>query len=386
MGRHMKTEGAHGAASSKSARKPRFKQTAVSPVTPQKHVSQKKSGRAKKTIVTIVILALLGTGAYIAKPFFQGFFAASQTVSTGVDVEVSFANGSNAGQFADQLYQKGLVSSTSEFIDEVKAQEAGAKLKPGVYMIKGGTSVSEIVKMLTMGPEAFGIKLSIPEGYTVDKIAKRAQEVYGINPEDFKAQAKASKFAGEFSFLQEAHDDSLEGFLYPKTYTFPGNKPTAEDVIRAMLSQYQKEVAGLDFTSAQARIKADYGVEMTPYKFLTLASIIEREATTPEQQGLVSSVFYNRFKEGMPLQSDATMMYVTGGEVTAADLKIESPYNTYLNSGLTPTPICSPSMGSIKAALNPDSTKYLYFFINEKVTQFSETFEEHNQAIERARG
>ena len=112
-----------------------------------------------------------------------------------------------------------------------------------------------------------------------------------------------------------------------------------------------------------------------------MASIIEREALTDEQRLNVSSTFYNRLKVDMPLQSDATMMYVTGGEVTADDLQTDSPYNTYLNPGLTPTPICSPSIESIQAALEPANTDYFYFFINENVHQFSETYEEHQQAI-----
>jgi UPF0755 protein len=116
-----------------------------------------------------------------------------------------------------------------------------------------------------------------------------------------------------------------------------------------------------------------------------MASIIEREAVTDDQRASISSVFYNRLQAAMPLQSDATMGYVTGGEVTADDLKQESPYNTYLNEGLPPTPICAPSLASIQAALAPADTNYLYFYIvqenGQTTSSFSETYDEHLASI-----
>ena len=155
-----------------------------------------------------------------------------------------------------------------------------------------------------------------------------------------------------------------------------------------MLDQYQAEVVPLNLDGAAANISSAYGIELDGYDILTIASIIEREAVTDEDRPLVASVFYNRLRDSMPLQSDATMGYVTGGEVTADDLKQESPYNTYLNQGLPPTPICTPSMASIKAAMEPASTDYLYFLIIENGNYsnhtFSKTYEEHQAAIDKA--
>lgn len=357
-------------------RNPRFKTASLTQSQPQKP--------KKKPLVWLIVLVLVITFGSFVIANSSAWFSSGADVVAGEEIKVTFAEGSSAPQFAEELYKAGVISSKSDFISEVKAQNAASKLKPGTYMLKSGMSISELVKILSEGPDAYAVKLSIPEGYTVDKTAKRVEEVYGISPKEFKSKCKASLYVADYPFLKEAHDDSLEGFLYPKTYTFSSAHPTSEEIIRAMLNQYKKEVASLDFAAATSRIKDAYGVDMNQYDFLILASIVEREATTPEQQGLIASVFYNRMKQGMALQSDATMMYVTGGEVTADDLKIESPYNSYLNKGLTPTPICSPSLSCIKAAMNPDKTDYLYFFINDKVTQFSETFEEHNQAIERS--
>ena len=184
-------------------------------------------------------------------------------------------------------------------------------------------------------------------------------------------------------------DDSLEGFLWASTYDFSGKEVSADAVIRAMLDRYVTATASLDWQSGEAALKGAYGVDFDDYDVLILASVIEREAVTEQDRPLVSSVFYNRMRDGMPLQSDATMGYVTGGEVTADDLKKESPYNTYLNKGLPPTPICTPSIECVQAALNPQSTDYLYFLIIENGTYsnhtFSRTYDEHMAAIEQAK-
>lgn len=242
-----------------------------------------------------------------------------------------------------------------------------------------------MIAQLIEGPNTTDNQLTIPEGLTVAQTAARVQDALGISSDDFLAQAKASNYVDDYPFLADAQDDSLEGFLCPKTYDFSGKDVTADTVIRAMLDQYEAEVASLDFATAEASIKSTYGVDMSDYDIIVMASIIEREAVTADDRPLVSSVFYNRLAAGMDLQSDATMAYVTGGEVTADDLKTESPYNTYLNAGLTPTPICSPSLASIQAALSPASTDYYYFYIVEDGTRsvhaFSETYEQHQQVI-----
>ena len=145
----------------------------------------------------------------------------------------------------------------------------------------------------------------------------------------------------DYSFLEGAANDSLEGFLFPKTYSL-GKDPSADDVIRAMLDQFNAEYKSLDFASCEAKIKERYGVEMSDYDIVNLASIVEREGLNADQRAHVASVFYNRLAgklDGLRyLNSDATMMYVTGGEVTADDLQSDSPYNTYKHEGCRPRP------------------------------------------------
>ena len=158
----------------------------------------------------------------------------------------------------------------------------------------------------------------------------------------------------------------------------------AVGAIRAMLDQFNTEYKSLDFASCEAKIKERYGVEMSDYDIVNLASIVEREGLNADQRAHVASVFYNRLAgklDGLRyLNSDATMMYVTGGEVTADDLQSDSPYNTYKHEGLPPTPICSPSLEALKATLEPTDSDDLYFYITQDEEYFSQTYEEHQQS------
>ncbi len=206
-----------------------------------------------------------------------------------------------------------------------------------------------------------------------------AQAYDSISKEDFLNQAKASNYVDDYSFLKGAANDSLEGFLFPKTYSL-GDSPTADDLIRAMLDQFKTEYKSLDFASCEAKIKERYGVEMSDYDIVNLASIVEREGLNADQRAHVASVFYNRLAgklDGLRyLNSDATMMYVTGGEVTADDLQSDSPYNTYKHEGLPPTPICSPSLEALKATLEP-TTDDLYSSIR-RTRSTSQTYKSIN--------
>jgi len=357
-----------------------------------RHVTVKSSARQDRggiraravTIIVgvVVIAALVFVGVRFVLPLVSGGTTDdSRSIVAGQSVEVTIPAGSSAGQIAQSLYDAGVISSTSDFLAQVQRRDISASLKSGTYTFITGGDMDSIFALLTSGPNSSSASLTIPEGYTLKKIAAAVETTFGVSADDFIAQATVSNYIGDYPFLSAAANDSLEGFLFPKTYDFSGKTVTADLVIRAMLDQYKVEMAKLDFASAEAMIQSTYGVTMSDYDILTLASIIEREAVTDDDRPLVASVFYNRLRDGMKLQSDATMGYVTGGEVSADDLKTDSPYNSYLYGGLPPTPICSPGLPSIQAALEPSSTNYYYFFISDTVHQFSETYEEHQQAI-----
>ncbi len=306
------------------------------------------------------------------------------TVEAGTSVTVTIPDGSGASEVALILYEAGIIESQSEFLATVRRLEAEQSIQSGAYTFTAGDDYSDIVSLLTTGPNASTARVTIPEGYTVTQTAAVVEEVLGISSEDFLAQATASNYVDDYDFLAAAEDDSLEGFLFPRTYDFSGQEDvTADTVIRAMLDQFETELssAGIDLDEAAATLSARFGITVDAYDIITMASIVEREALTDDQRGLIASVFYNRLAYGMRLQSDATLYYSLGREVTAADLETDDPYNTYTRDGLTPTPICSPSLASIEAAADPDDTSYFYFYITSSVEVFSETYEGHLQAI-----
>ncbi len=332
-------------------------------------------------IAVLAIAAVIAGLLFVVVPAVSGLLTSDEsTIEAGIEVQVTIPEGASGDEIASILSTNDIIPDPQDYYAAVTALGAETSLKPGDYLFTTLQDPEEVVAQLVAGSNVEGLTLTIAEGLTVAQTAERVESVLGISQEEFIAQAVASNYVDDYEFLEDAANDSLEGFLYPKTYTF-SDEPTADDVIRVMLDQYEIEVASLDFDAARATILSRYGIEMSDYDFLILASIIEREALTEEQRYNIASTFYNRLEINMALQSDATMMYVTGGEVTADDLTVESPYNTYLNTGFPPTPICAPSLSSIKAALDPADTDYFYFYITTEVEYFSETYEQHLQAI-----
>lgn len=329
----------------------------------------------------VIVAAVVVIGVWGVPRLFQHSEPQQEGYPAGEEVVVTIPEGAGGSQIAQILIENHVISDEAAFYQEIQKQHADAKMKSGTYLLITGGTPSEVVRQLVSGPNATQFQLKLAEGLTLERTAAAVEEQLGVPADEFVEQAKASNYQDSYDFLADVGDDSLEGFLFAKTYDLGGKEATADMVIRTMLNQYQSEVGTLDMETARAAIRERYGIEISDYGLLKVASIIEKEAVTDEDRPLVASVIYNRLSIGMAIQSDATMMYVTGGEVTASDLQIDSPYNTYLNNGLTPTPICSPSMASIVAAMEPADTEYLYFFINDKVHQFSVTYEEHQQAI-----
>lgn len=332
------------------------------------------------TIFAIVLLiAALGGAAWWFTNNFGGLFKEDTSlVATGVEVPIVVSDGSTVADIGRTLKSAHLIESVDSFTNAVRQKGAESSLKPGAYSIIGGTSVDNIVALLQAGPEE--TTFTIPEGLTLARTAQLVEEAYEgeITADAFMAAAtNATAFAEAFPFVSGAYDNSLEGFLFPKTYS-KSKGDTAESLIRRMLTQYQQEVANLDYTFAEER-------GLSAYDVLKLASIVEREATE-ENRDTVASVFYNRLASAMPLQSDATVAYLVDGDPTPEDLQIESPYNTYLIEGLPAGPICSPGLDALQAATAPADTPYLYFYFTENEDgtmnySFSETYEEHQDAI-----
>lgn len=206
-------------------------------------------------------------------------------------------------------------------------------------------------------PEPEQYKVTIPEGLTIKQTAEKVAALTGgtVTADEFNAAARAGDY--DYAFLPVC-DGNLEGFLFPKTYRVT-EEDSARDVVVMMLDQFGKETGALDWAWAQ-----EHG--LTPYDVLIIASMVEKEAKMPEERPVIASVIYNRLRAGMKLQVDATVQYALGTwkpTLTYSDLEVDSPYNTYRINGLPPGPICNPGFESIRAALHPDQTDYLYYIL-----------------------
>lgn len=325
--------------------------------------------------VLIIAIILIIFGVFTA---FKGCSSAN-LVPKGTEVTVVVEDGEGANSVAKTLVEKGLIANANEFTDYLNKHNASNSLHPGTFTLVGGSSIEEMVKVLQtpVQPEMF----TIPEGSTIKQTASIVAEASkgSISAADFeKAASDASVYAADFDFLEEVGTNSLEGFLFPKTYPID-SKSTANSLIRAMLDQFKKETASLNFSYARSK-------DLSFYDVVKLASIIEKEADA-NQRGKVASVFYNRMDAGMRLESDATIAYVVGHDPTKEDVEQENEYNTYFIDGLPPTPINSPSLACLAAACDPETTPYYFFYFEEDSNgqmqyYFSETYEEHRAAFE----
>lgn len=337
--------------------------------------SPQKNSPIPIIIAGVVIAALVAAVIFFVVPAVGSLFSSSQepSVEAGVEVEVTIPEGASGDQIASILSENHIIEDPKVYYATVREMQADMLLKPGDYLFTTLQDPNEVVQQLIDGPNIVGVTLTIQEGLTVDQTAARVEETYGIPADDFLAQAKASNYVDDYPFLEGAYDDSLEGYLYPKTYSL-GDEPTSDEIIRALLDQFVVETEGLNLEDGANGLSAQ--------EIVSLASLVERETAAVDERSLVASVIYNRLDAGMPLQIDAAIVYARGGgsdPVTYDDLEIDSPYNVYQNTGLTPGPICSPSVSSIEAALNPADTSYLYYVLSPEgngTHNFSETYEE----------
>lgn len=317
--------------------------------------SHSGSPLAVVAVVAAVVAVVAVIAFFIAPALGTRLFNQREPIEAGLEVSVSIPEGASGDTIASALSEARVIDNPKDYYAAVERLDAAMAIKPGDYLFKTAQDPEDVVCQLVEGPNVAGVKLVVQEGLTVAQTAANVESTYGIPADEFIAQAKASNYVDDYPFLKGAYDDSLEGYLYPKTYSL-GAQPSVDAVIRALLDQFKKETAGLELS------KGAHGLDAQ--QIICLASLIERETAVESERPLVASVIYNRLKADMPLQIDAAIVYARGGGsqgVTYADLEIDSPYNVYKNRGLTPGPICSPSISSIKAALQPASTDYLYY-------------------------
>ena len=268
-------------------------------------------------------------------------------------IHIAIEEGETTSNIARELHDSGVITSPLLFRFLAWLQGKGGDFKAGDYVFNPGMHYGEVFSTLEAGPN-YQAKVTIPEGLTVDQTAARIAQATTITPEDFKAAAESGDYG--VGLIPPGNQDNLEGFLFPKTYNVAIDV-SAPQVVQMLLNQFNLETGDLDWSKAQ-------GLGITPYQVLIAASLIEREAAIDEERPLIAAVIFNRLKKDMLLQIDATVQYALPqwkDVLTYDDLKIKSPYNTYLHKGLPPAPICSPGIASIEAALNPADINYLYY-------------------------
>lgn len=287
---------------------------------------------------------------------------------------VEVRQGEAARVVAAHLREAGVIRSAQAFRRLARLSGADKKIKVGAYSFSSGISLIGVLKYM-VSPKAGVITLAVPEGASSLKIAGFAQSALGVDSAYFVALCKSRGFIRSLG----VNGLSLEGYLFPSSYEFYWDVP-AEEVIRRMYAGFQSA-----WEEVTASVADSQTIDIN--KAVTMASLIEAETGVDSERALISQVFHRRLKLGYPLQCDPTVIYALGEARRALsrdDLKISSPYNTYVHTGLPPGPICNPGKAAMAAALAPAKTKYLYFVANGDGGHiFSETLEQHNQAIYR---
>jgi len=315
----------------------------------------------KKLIVALALLAFFAVNSYLL------FFPVPISVGT-----VYVPPGSKSGEIALILKEKGIIRNRLLFRFLGEFYKLFKNIKAGEYSFGSRASTLDVVKKLASGDIKIHV-VTVPEGYTMEEIALVLSMEGLVDFRKFIALANnANLTVDTFSFPAK-----LEGYLFPETYKF-AKVPNAEEyIIMEMLREFKKRV--VDVYSAEIEQKG-YTLE----KVLIMASLVEREALINPERPIITRVFYNRLKKGMMLQSCPTVMYALGkfrGKLSNEDLKVKSPFNTYICTGLPPGPICSPGVPSIEAAIRPADVNYLYFVSRNNGTHyFSRDYESHKRA------
>jgi len=251
------------------------------------------------------------------------------------------------------------------------------RVYPGRYDFDRSVSNFEIMRKLWRGDIAY-MSMTVPEGFTLAQVGDLLHQRCGTDRDIFDSLVRDSQYLAGLGI--EA--GFAEGYLFPETYRFEWGI-TADHAIRTMVGELFTRM-----DNAVTARAADLGY--TLHELITMASIIEREGFYRDEYPTIASVYYNRYTTGMKLQADPTVIYAMGGldrDLLVKDYEFPSAYNTYVHHGLPPTPICSPGMAAIKAALFPDSTDYLYFVADGSGRHvFTKTYREHRDAIRKIKG
>ncbi len=312
----------------------------------------------------VAVLSVVAAGAWVAWVCVLPFGPSHETF-------VDIAPGATAHGIAQQLARAGIVRT--RYGIELLQLVSGGTLKAGEYRFDHPAKVTAVFRRIERG-DVYTIALTVPEGANLFDIAARVQAAKLGTSKGFLQAA-----AAHLSLIRnlDPKAPSLEGYLFPATYRF-GRHTSYAAMLRRMISTFRVQALAL-------------GITGDTHQVVTLASLVERETPIPSERTAVASVFINRLAQNMPLETDPTVIYAAllrdqyTGVITRADLQIDSPYNTYLHTGLPPGPICNPGAASLQAALRPAKTDYLYFVAAgadpSGHSRFSSTLAEHQRNV-----
>jgi UPF0755 protein len=316
----------------------------------------------------LFFLLLLAVAAWV-------FFCVQVPAGQYRESFLEIAPGTPSMKIAAELKRQGLIRNP--YVFEAMRLIKGGTLKAGEYRFDHPVKMAEVYQRLRRG-DVYTISLTIPEGSNLFDIAQRVEAAHLGNKEQFLVAAR-----GNASLIADLDPGatSLEGYLFPDTYRF-GRQTTAQQMQATMVKRFRQEAS-------------DLGLKTNYHRVVTLASLVERETPIEAERPLVASVFENRLAKDMPLMTDPSVIYAAllegryRGTIYASDLEAASPYNTYRHTGLPPGPICNPGTASLKAAMNPARTEYLYFVAASAnpsgVSKFSATLAEHAHNVQEYR-
>ncbi len=304
----------------------------------------------KKSLTVLVFVAVVVAGGAAFYKYYEA--AIKRKPAEAVTKTVVVPPGYTTAAIATLLAEEGVIADENPFVWYCRLNGLDGKLQAGEYVLSSEEGIEAVAAALAAG-RVHVVKFTVPEGYDKKKTA-RVVEAAGICSADEFLEA-----CGRGDPEGRVPTDDLEGYLFGDTYEVSADAGP-DDVVATMVDRF------FDVLGPDGLARAE-GSGRSLQDIVTLASVVEREAMLDEERPVVASVFHNRLARGMRLESCATVIYALGGDVdrlTIQDLKVDSPYNTYIHAGLPPGPICSPGRASLMAALDPAETDYLFFVSN----------------------
>ncbi len=324
----------------------------------------------KRKKFTLILLVSIGIAGLI---LFRLVWGSGVIQKTG---DIQIAAGDTAAEISRALVEDGYSDRTIPWKYYGRHNNAAAKIQAGTYHLEAGEKISDVVERFARGDvQTKEFSVTFPEGFTLSQVAARYADRTGKTPQSFLNEAKVGNYAERFSFLQGlSRERGLEGYLFPDTYRIT-QEDTPQDVIMRMLGNFDKKV------TQEIRDEAKT-TGRTLDEIINMASIIEKEVRNEKDMAMVSGILWKRIDDKEGLYADATLEYIVekNGNLTAADLALDTPYNTRKYRDLPPTPIDNPGLTAILAAIRPEKSDYYYYLTaKDGTTIFAKTNDDHNR-------